>query len=384
MRITLVIHSLYSGGAERVMSTMANYWAEKGWQVTLLTFSGDNLPFYDLHEAITYRPLNISQDSVHILDFLRNNWTRLQVLRSAIAQTKPDVVISFMTTTNILVILATLGLKFPVIVSERNNPELFNPGFFWTLLRRWSYNFADRIIVQTQRATEYFPRSMQSRISQIPNPVLIPPPHPLGSEAKLLKLPSRSIVAVGRLEPQKGFDLLLSAFSTLTEEFPEWTLTILGEGDLRSTLVAQCEVLNISDRVNLPGRVKNVYAFLKSADLFVMSSRFEGFPNTLCEAMASGLAVISTDCPQGPREIIREGLDGLLVPHENIPALAAAMELLMSDDDKRQNLGIYATEIVERFSLETVMGLWETASQEVIKNVTVHARPPKTIMFKTH
>ncbi len=361
MRITLVIHSLYSGGAERVMSTMANHWAEKGWDITLMTFSSENAPFYPIDSAITYQPLKINQDSFTFVELLRNTWNRLTVLRSAIDQSKPDVVISFMTTTNILVLLATRGLKFPVIVADRNNSAASNPGKCWKLLHWWVYRFADRIIVQTQRATEYFPRSMQSRISQIPNPVMIPPLSPVGSETKLLTLPPRSIVAVGRLNSQKGFDLLLSAFATLKDKFPEWTLTILGEGDLRSELTAQCEALDIRDRVNLPGRVKNVYAFLKSADIFVMSSRFEGFPNTLCEAMASGLAVISTDCPQGPREIIRDGLDGILVPNENIPTLAAAMELLMSDEHKRQHLATYAPEVVERFNLETVMGLWEAA-----------------------
>jgi len=365
MRVTLIIHSLYSGGAERVMSTMANYWAIKGWEVTLLTFSGKNLPFYDLDQAINYCSLNIDQDSAHLIDALRHNWHRLCVLRSAIVDSKPDVVISFMTTTNVLILLATRGLNLPVIVSERNNSEASDPGIYWRLLRQWSYSFADRVIVQTQRATTYFPKSMQSRISSIPNPVLLPPQHQMVSEVRSQQ---RSMIAIGRLGPQKGFDLLLRAFATLKGDFPEWKLTILGEGALRSELVALCEELKIRDRVDLPGRVKNVYEFLKAADLFVMSSRFEGFPNTLCEAMACGLPVISTDCPQGPREIIRHGLDGMLVSNEDVSALAATMQLLMADGEKRRQLAHHAPEVSERFGLEKIMAMWETTSREVIAN----------------
>lgn len=361
MRVTLIIHSLYSGGAERVMSILTNYWAAKGWDITLLTFcSPTDSPFYDLDRAITYCPLNINQDSSGLLSALTHNWHRLRVLRSAIVHSRPDVVISFMTTTNILVLLATRGLKIPILVSERNDLEAYHPGGYWELLRRWTYQFADRIIVQTAKAAAYFPPSMQSQVTLIPNPVL----RPLRSQVSEVTLPKHSIVAVGRLEPQKGFDLLLRAFAALKNDFPAWKLTILGEGTLRPALLALCEELGIRDRVDLPGRAKDIYGFLKAADLFVMPSRFEGFPNALCEAMACGLPVISTDCP-GCCDIIRDGLDGLLVPRENVAELTGAMKLLLSDEAKRQALSARAPEVVERFSLEKIMDMWEAAASQV-------------------
>jgi len=365
MRCTLIIHSLTSGGAERVISRMANYWAAKGWEINLLTFDdGTEPPFYELDSQISHVPLGIAGYSPNKIMGLWKNLTRIQPLRSAIIKSKPNVVISFMHQTNEIVLLATRGLNVPVIVSERNHPAMENTSRIWTQLRQWTYPFADRIVVQTKRAGNYFSSKLQERIIVIPNPVLLPPDKQKQTH-KLLG--ENSLIAMGRLVPQKGFDLLLEALAKLKERYPEWRLTILGEGELRPKLESLRNELGLGDRVYLVGRVKNPYEFLKQADIFIMSSRFEGFPNALCEAMACGLAVISTDCPNGPREIIRDGVDGILLPNEDISALAAAMERLMFDEKERRSLGERATEVTERFGLEKVMLLWESLINEVIE-----------------
>ena len=369
MRCTLIVHSLTAGGAERVISRMGNYWAAKGWEINLLTFDdGTESPFYDLDAQICHIPLGIAGYSPNPIIGFWNNLSRIQPLRAAIINSKPNVVISFMHRTNEVVLLATRWLNLPVIVSERNDPARNATGRVWEQLRQWTYPFADRIVVQTKRAGDYFSSKLQKRICVIPNPVLLPPEEKELSD-KLLG--ERSLIAMGRLVPQKGFDLLLEALAKLKDRYPEWTLTILGEGELRPQLESLRNELGLDDRVHILGRVKNPDAFLKQGDIFIMSSRFEGFPNALCEAMACGLPVISTDCPNGPREIIRDGVDGILVPNEDVSALAVAMERLMCDEKERKRLGDRAKEVTERFGLEKVMLLWESLITDAIKEYNV-------------
>ncbi|ACC80077.1 glycosyl transferase, group 1 [Nostoc punctiforme PCC 73102] len=370
MRLTLVIPSLYSGGAERVLSIIANYWASKGWKVTLLTFCGNQPPFYDLDSRISYIPLHIARDSSNLIAAVKNNLYRIFKLRLAITASNPDIVISFMSEANVTTLLATRGLNVPVLVSERNNPKIrLTKSSIWVKLRQLTYPFAQRVIVQTQRALNYFPSSLKNRICVIPNPVLLPPNKPCKPQELFNKLPGQKLlIAVGRLESQKGFDLLLQAFANLKDDFSEWQLVILGEGILHLDLTELCHQLQLNGRVYFLGRVKNIYEFLQEADIYVMSSRFEGFPNALCEAMASGLPVISTDCPNGPREIIRDGIDGLLVPNEDVLALTSAIKLLMSDEEKRKNLATNASEIAERFSIDKIMEMWEFVVKDVVES----------------
>ena len=358
MRVTLVITNLDCGGAERVASIKANYWAQKGWEVTLLTFDdGSTPPFYDLDASIRLAPLNIYQASTNPFAAIVNNLKRIFVLRRAIRDSEPDVVISLTWFVNILVLFATRGLGVPVVVSEHNDPLTSPIGKMWAWLRRWTYTFDAKIIVLTDRAKECFSPAVQAKITVIPNTVT---PHPhTGTTSPELMLDKPSIVAMGSFYPQKGFDLLLRAFAELKDRYPDWTVTILGDGPLRPNLESLRDELGLEDRVNLPGRVKNPHHVLMQADLFVLSSRWEGWPMALAEAMSCGLPVIASDCRTGPREIIRDGVDGVLVPPEDVEALATTMDHLMSDESARKQLASRAREVTERFPLEKVMGMWE-------------------------
>jgi glycosyltransferase involved in cell wall biosynthesis len=175
---------------------------------------------------------------------------------------------------------------------------------------------------------------------------------------------------MGRLDTQKGFDLLLRAFAKCCRERPDWALTIIGEGEERDELQALAQNLDIASKVRFTGRVAVPAALLRRADLFVLSSRYEGFPNALLEAMAVGLPVIATDCPSGPAHIVRNDIDGILVPTEDVDALATAMAGLMDDDAWRKRLGASATSVVERFSVERIMEHWDSLLEQVTRDRT--------------
>jgi GalNAc-alpha-(1->4)-GalNAc-alpha-(1->3)-diNAcBac-PP-undecaprenol alpha-1,4-N-acetyl-D-galactosaminyltransferase len=363
MRITLVISDLQCGGAQRVMSIMANYWAAKPWDVTLLTLERSTEAFYELDRRIKFIQLNLSGDSVGLRARLQNNLRRIRVLRRAIRDSDPEAVISFMNTMNVITLLATRGLSVPVIVSERTDPTMSAIGRVWEQLRFWTYPLADKLVVQNRGALSYFPSKIRSRTRIIPNPVLPPPtanqPSPDGRHYKQL-------VSMGRLNHVKGFDLLIRAFADLKEHQRDWTLLIFGEGPARAELESLRSNLGLDNRVMLPGRIRNVHEVLQQADLFVMPSRYEGFPNALCEAMACGLPVICTDCPSGPREIIRHGIDGFLVANENIEALTSTMDHLMGSEAERNRLARRAPEVKQRFSLASIMQMWEETLYGVI------------------
>ncbi|AGA28127.1 glycosyltransferase family 4 protein [Singulisphaera acidiphila] len=361
MRVTLVNSSLAGGGAERVMATMANFWARKGWSVTLLTLSGAEAPdFYEVDPAVHRRRLGIAGASSSLIGGLRMNLTRMRVLRRSIRESRPDVVISFQNQTNVLVLLCCLGLKLPVIVSERSDPFCSKISRTWRLLRQVFYPLAACIVLQTDSVRAYFGRRVRRKAKVIPNPV-----EHVNDPGKAVEAgpgrEGRVLATAGRLNEVKGFDLLIRAFASVVAAHPDWTLVIWGEGPIRDDLEALRDQLGLGDRVRLPGATKMLAAKLRDADLYVLSSRHEGFPNVLCEAMALGLPVVSFDCPSGPRHIVRDGVDGVLVPAKDVDALAAVLSRLMADDKERNRLAARAPEVLERFALKVVMGLWEEA-----------------------
>ncbi len=359
MRLALVISSLSSGGAERVLTIMANYWAEKAHEVSIVTLVDQSeTPFYDLDSTVKVNPLGLIRVSRGPLQGLANNIRRAWAIRKAVKSVKPDVVISFMDTINVITLLATMGLGVPVVVSERIDPSVQPIGKVWSALRHLCYQRAASIVVQSKRAASFFSGRLGLTTCVIPNPVQ------LSNEGSAdVDVPKPALMSMGRLDYQKGFDILLEAFATLKDRFADWSLVILGEGPLRNSLESLAEQLGLGGRVSLPGRTRRPYSVLKQADIFVLPSRYEGFPNVLCEAMACGLPVIGSDCRSGPREIIQN--DGLLVPPEDIGMLVAALTRLMGNADERKRLGARATSIVKRFSVDEVMGMWEVVLQDV-------------------
>lgn len=367
MRITLVIPTFTAGGAERVMSVMANYWAEQGDDITLITLSPQSMDWYKLHARVKRVGLGALSSSAHSIQAIRDNVERIIRLRGALRDAHPDVVISFLDTTNVLTLMATRGLGIPVVVSERVDPSQCRIGLAWSILRYMFYPQAQAVVVQSCAIYDWV-----SKLPGVKTTCIIPnsvSPINNGSEpASRWHASPYAIVAMGRLVPQKGFDILLDAFGRQAAKHPDWSLVILGEGPERARLQTLAANLHITDRVHLFGQVREPASILKGADLFVLSSRYEGFPNALVEAMACQLPVVSTDCSGGgPREIIRDGIDGILVPSEDAAALADAMDRLMMNQEERQRLGTRAGEVVERFSTNRVMKLWGDLLERTVR-----------------
>jgi GalNAc-alpha-(1->4)-GalNAc-alpha-(1->3)-diNAcBac-PP-undecaprenol alpha-1,4-N-acetyl-D-galactosaminyltransferase len=309
MKLTFVISSMEAGGAERVLSILANHWAEEGWDITILTFT-DAPSFFDLHPSIKYTPLSIHWRARFAIQRFLNNFKRLWVLRRAIKKSDPQVVISFLVDINIHTLVSTIGLGLPIIVSERSEPNKYLYGSIWDKLGRWTFPLAAKVVSVTKSADHYFEWLPKDKRRIIPNPVISQGAHTDGFEVPKGVDPEKKwLVAMGRLTYVKGYDLLLSSFQKIANKYNDWQLIILGEGSLRPELENLRRTLNLEIQVVMPGRLKNPFPLLSKSQLFVVSSRYEGFVNSLGEAMACGLPVLSFDCPGGPREIIRHEIE---------------------------------------------------------------------------
>lgn len=365
MHIMIVIHSLAGGGAERVAVDLASYWLKLGHHVSVVTQETRASDAYNLPAGVDRFELGTAGDSGGGWRGLLANWQRVRKLRRLFKRQKPDCVLGMMTTSSILSVAAARNLKCKVIATEHTYPPTQQLSESWLKLRRWAYPRADAVVALTTGTAawlnEHVPNSM---LSVIPNSVR----WPLADTEPQVVPPEKKgrfrLLAVGRLHPVKGFDVLINAFALLAPYFPNWDLAIVGEGGERERLQAQIDELLLGDRIKLVGRVGNMSDWYQQSDLYVLSSRTEGLSNTLLEAMAYGLPSVAFDCETGPREIIRPGLDGVLVsPTEDHEALAAYLSDLMAHPLKRTALGRRAMDVRDRFSAARIMAQWEQLLQ---------------------
>lgn len=364
LRITCVISSLRAGGSERVLAWLATALAARGHAVSLITAApAAETPVHQPGAGVTVRNLGTAAASRGSLDALSHNLRHLLALRRAVRAARPDVVLAFGDRTNVRVLLALADTGIPVVVSERTNPRLFPTGRVWSLLRRFVYPRAAAVVAPNARCLETLAAVAPARRRVVPNPVLAPPVAPVPPSAAAQDRPV--IVALGRLVDLKGFDMLIRAFAAIADETPGWSLEIHGEGPERAALETLARTLGVGERVRLPGFARDPYAVLAGAGIFALSSRLEGSPNALADAMASGVAVVAFDCEAGPRELIRHGEDGLLVPAGDVVALAEALRDLAYDSGLRKRLGDKAREIARRFDPDDVATQWESLLTEV-------------------
>lgn len=349
--IMLLIASLQGGGAEKVIVSLANSYSARGARVTLISLDDPETrpDVYKLGKQVHRISLFVPFSSSIFSKFLLHV-KRYRRLRRILSAEQPDVLLSFMTPTNILAIAATQALKIRCVVSERTNPIHYSYGRIYDLLRSLLYRKASCVVVQTPRIAQWFQMNIAGEISIVPNFFLDEITASSPRKAK-------HICAVGRLHWVKGFDLLIISFAKLAKDFPDWTLLIAGEGPERDVLEALIDNLSLQRRVHLCGFIKQPSDIMRNASIAVQPSRFEGFPNALLEAMACGCSAIATH--EAGDMLIKDGVNGLLIPADDVEALAKALKRLMENSLLRENLGAAALGVKETFSEERVMRLWD-------------------------
>ncbi|TYC75964.1 glycosyltransferase family 4 protein [Stappia sp. BW2] len=350
MKLLFVQAGFGAGGTEKIVAMLAAHRAELGDEVHVAAMTCPEAGSY-----FSY-PDNVV---LHVLDrssgkgLLPLPLRRLANIRKLVRSVSPDACLSFLTKINVLTLLAA-GSSVPVIASERNNPLVQRAHPAWRRAQNALMPRAAAMVMQTDRARQGLPARVQPCAQVIPNPcapIAGVAPSPEGNR----------LVAVGRLDHQKGFDLLIDAMALVREKQPEARLTIYGEGAARASLEAQRDRLGLQDVVSLPGKSTKPGEWIRNSDILVLSSRFEGFPNVVAEAVVSGLPVVAFDCPYGPRELIFDGENGLLVNDGDVAALAEAIDRLMSSSALRAAMADASLRLRQKLAPETILAQWDRA-----------------------
>jgi glycosyltransferase involved in cell wall biosynthesis len=329
--------------------------------VTLVTLADPHTDFFAPPPSVTRLGLGFDPLRRGTVENIR----RVMALRRALVSVRPDVTISFLTTTNILTILAVAGTGIPAVATARIARGHLPLGPFWTPLERLTYPLASRLVSVSAGVDAGYSWLSPARRAVILSPIA-PEFERAPRRDHRAGATRRTIITAGRLVPQKGFDLLLPAFARIAGRWTDWDLVVLGEGPERAALEAQRRRLGLDARVAFPGAVEDVAARLGAADLFVSSSRFEGFSCAVIEALAVGLPVVATDCPGGTAEVVRHEENGLLLAPDDEEGLASAMERLVGDDEYRHRLGEAACRVREHLNVERVVPAWESLFGEIL------------------
>lgn len=359
MKICFFIGSMIEkGGSERVLSNLTKYFSTYT-DVELLTILNSriaykiddkvNVTHLDKKEILEYKSTN---KFISILKYI----IRYGRYRKYLKKTKPDVVVSFMPEASFLSLMTPKSKKTKRIISVRNDPSKEFKNSIYKFLSKKLYKRADGFVFQTTDAKKYFNKEIQSKSIVIPNPIN---EEFIEDISITNKKNNSSIVSVGRLDSQKNHFLLIDSFKEVLSKFPDATLVIYGEGSLRNKLEEYVKKNGIEDKIKLPGRVENIKELIKEANCFVLSSNYEGMPNALMEAMALGLPVVSTDCPcGGPRFLIKNNVNGILVDTNNVKQMSEAIIKILSNKEFSKYISKNAKKIVEDLNPKKINKKW--------------------------
>lgn len=341
--IVLVIPTLKLGGAEKVMSELANTWVLQKHQVHVVLLTRDKERFFYIHPDIRVHELGFENKGL-----IQKIWAELKViigLRKVFRTLRPDYILCFMEKYNVITVLSSAFLNLRVVLSDRSNPKKKLPPFL-KLLKTLTYRSASGIVAQTSMAKLELAKSVRNKnIRVIPNPVR---KFPFDHETSRDKI----ILNVGRLVPEKAQHYLLEAFALVSDS--TWRLVICGDGPLRKSLEGQARALNIYSRTLFAGSVTDIDSWLQKSSIFAFTSISEGFPNALAEAMSAGMAVVSFNCEAGPSDIVQNGINGFLTDVGDVAAFHLCLEKLISNKQLRQRLGERARLVSEKLDINVI------------------------------
>ncbi len=356
MKILFAISSLSCGGAEKVLTAIANHFSVNGHEISIVTLDcGLDQPFFRLEPSINLISMGLQNKSKNIANAIKWNGQRVKALHRLLVKESPDVVVSFLNRTSVLTILASQGTGIPVIASERNYPAYTTSNFFWYVLTIIAYLKCKYLVLQTEAFLKDYWFLPPKKMKVIPNPVF--PPHVVEAP-DLDPIIGPAITAIGKLEQQKGFDRLIEAFTHVHVNHPDWKLYLFGKGSQAQALADLVARFGLENDVIFMGQTKTPAYYLRHSVIFVLSSRYEGFPNVLVEAMAVGTAVIATDCSGAIADIIDDGKNGLIIDNDSIHALAKAMERLIKDKTLRIDLANQAKSVPQKFHSGKIFDRW--------------------------
>ena len=378
LKIVYCTPALYmAGGVERVLTIKANYFAEHfGYDITIILTEGKGKPLaYPLSEKIKVVNLDIDFEQLWTCSFLKKIFVYLKKqrtfkkkLRAELMRLHPDITVSMLRREiNFITSIKDGSRKIGELHINRAHYRNFEGNDANALknlfARLWMQNLVgklkrlDRLVVLTEKDREAW--TELDNVEAIPNPLSFVP-------SAVSSLTAKRVVAVARYSHEKGIDLLLQAWAKTERQHPDWQLDVYGDGDT-APYQQQMEALGIDSlRCHLNGRTSCVEQVYQQSGIFVLSSRFEGFGMVILEAMACGLPVVSFDCPWGPRSIITDGKDGLLVENGNTDALAQALSSVMDDQQLQIALGQAAAKSVDRFRIERIARRWQKLFEQTI------------------
>ena len=360
MNITMMIGGLSGGGAERVVCNLSNYLSRRH-NVTILTMSEDE-PAYHLEKNVRRLSLHLKKESNNTV---LKNLTRLRRFRKYLVKENADVFVVMLPGTINFMLAHRHLIKSPIIISERGDPSIiYNRSFIQRLFVKNLYSKADNYVFQTEEAQKFYEPYINKKGEIIPNAIneeFIKP--------KFKGERRKAIVSVGRLNTQKNFLLLIEAFSKILPDFPEYKLEIYGEGQQRSELTKKIEHLGVSENVQLRGYVNGITSYIENASLYVLSSNYEGMPNSLMEAMVLGIPSISTNCPVGgPRFLIDSGVNGFLVSMNDSNQMAQRMKQILLSPDLAKKFSEESPKIANDLNPQKIYGMWEEIIVDTVES----------------